>query len=179
MIAIYEEAYINGIYIGLSNLAAHAYAQNKLDEWRDKSLEDFEQAFGAHYPQLGLAISGDALGNLQRLIAEGVPTVVVKTVSTTAETTVQELGTGTAASSAARPPISGPNASYLMANDQLVTNCTKVKPTPGWHNVFVHGNGNGFGLKINGQAVRVSPAMVKDAMVRTGYKGGPVILNSC
>jgi hypothetical protein len=67
-IEIYEAAYKKGRLSGLSNLAAHAYAQIQLDKWRDKSLEDFEQTFGTHFAQLGQAISGDPIGNLNKAI---------------------------------------------------------------------------------------------------------------
>jgi hypothetical protein len=191
MIEIYEEAYLHGIDLGLSNLASHAYAQIKLDEWRAKSLEDFEQTFGTHFAQLGQAISGDPLGNLQKMIAQGVPVVVVKTVSTTARTAAQELGTGTTARPTVPngppppppPPVASEGASILLANESIATNCSNVKPTPGWHNVFIHGNGTGFGFKLGGktgvETIRVGVKTLKDAMIRTGYKGGPVVLNSC
>jgi hypothetical protein len=182
MIAIYEDAYLYAVGIGMSNLASHAYAQIQLDKWRDKSLQDFEQAFGTHFAQLGQAISGDSVCNLQKLVAEGVPVTVVRTATTAAETASNELGTGTTASTAltkGAPPVQGENASILLANDHLAARCAKSEPTPGWYNVFIHGNEEGFGLKISGKTVRVGVKTVKDAMIRTGYEGGPVILNSC
>ena len=154
MIAIYEEAYLHGINVSLDNLASHAYAQIKLREWFDKSLEDFEQTFGKHYAQLGQAISGDALGNLQKMIAQGVPVVVVKTASTTTQTATQELSTATTAGktytppSGPKPPISGDNSTILFANEKLAQKCAKSSPTSGFHSVYVHGNAKGFGMKI-------------------------------
>jgi hypothetical protein len=183
MIAIYEDAYLHGVGIGMSNLAAHAYAQIQVDKWRDKSLQDFEQTFGTHFAQLGQAVSGDSLGNLQKVIAEGVPVTVVRTATTAVETTSNELGTGTTVGkTVARkvpPPVQGENASILLANDHLAARCAKTPSKPGWYSVFIHGNAEGFGLKVSGKVVRVGVKTIKDAMFRTGYKGGRVILNSC
>jgi hypothetical protein len=187
MIEIYEDAYIHAIGIGMSNLASHAYAQIQVDKWKDKSLQDFEQTFGTHFAQLGQAISGDSLGNLQKVIAEGVPVTVVRTTATTAEEL--ELGAGTTGKAITKgpPPIQAENTSILLANEELAGNCTKLKETPGWYNVVVHGQrgAKNFILKIfqrgTKQVIRIpiGAKTVKAAMVRTGYKGGPVILNSC
>jgi hypothetical protein len=196
MIAIYETAYLHGLELGLTNLAAHAYAQIQLDKWREKSLADFEQAFGTHFAQLGQAISGDPLGNLQKLVAQGVPVIVVKTAATTTKTAALELAeeAGTAKTVgktvgktvAKAPPTSGNNATILLANEAsasgkstLAAAAAKAETTPGTYNVFIHSDGTRFGFKLGKQTIIISAKMVKDAMIRTGYKGGTVILNAC
>jgi len=69
-VAIYRGAYKHARTLGLSNAAAHAFAQGQLGEWIDKSVEQFEQSFGTHFAQLGQAISGDPLGNLNKAIEQ-------------------------------------------------------------------------------------------------------------
>jgi hypothetical protein len=191
MIEIYQRAYVHALEMGMTNLGAHAYAQIQLDAWREKSLAEFEQTFGTHFAQLGMAVSGDAFGNLQKMIAEGVPVVVVKTASRAATNVTEELAANapgakaTPARTVNPPPTAGENASILLVNEtaedgsSLATMARNVKPTPGFHNVFMHGSAKTLAFKLNGQTIRLSVKMVKDAMIRTGYKGGAVILNAC
>ena len=69
-IEIYEDAYRRGRRAGLSNLAAHAYAQADLEHWKDTSREQFEQMFATHFAQIAQALSGDPLGNLNKAIEQ-------------------------------------------------------------------------------------------------------------
>jgi hypothetical protein len=191
MIAIYQEAWWRTANSGHSNQVSHAYAQIQVDNWRNKSLADFEQAFGNHYAALGMEISGNALGNLQKLVAECAPTVaarsVARTATTTTTTAVRELATDAAGTQATRatapPPIQGRAASILLANDTAAASCAKVKPIRGWYSVFMHGNADQVGLLVNGKAgtqvIPVGVKSVKAAMIRTGYRGGGVILYAC
>ncbi|MBV8206538.1 MAG: hypothetical protein JO041_07085 [Acidobacteria bacterium] len=70
-IEIYEDAYAHARRdLGMDNLTAHAYAQIKLQDWLDKSLEDFEQTFATHFAQLGQALAADPFHGLNSAIEE-------------------------------------------------------------------------------------------------------------
>jgi hypothetical protein len=58
MIDLYEEAYRIGRRSGLTNDAAHAYAQAKLDEWRQEQVDQFVSTMIEHLQILGGAITG-------------------------------------------------------------------------------------------------------------------------
>jgi len=207
IIAIYEEAYKHSRRQGYSNLVAHAYAHIKVDEWRAASLEQFEQTFGTHYAQFGMALSGDALGNVQRLVAEGVPVTAIRIVPRSQLTgvgavsdaesaagtvveeggtvveeggTVVEGGTQVASGPAVATPAPVPARAYLLANDNnAIMQALKIRPKPGVFDVFCHGHPDGFLLKIGGKWVKVGPKTLVEAMRRSGYSGGPVRLICC
>jgi hypothetical protein len=191
MIEIYEQAYNHARSQGNDNLVAHARAQIALDEWRDKALEDFEQTFGKWYSELGMAISGDALGNLNKFIAEGVPLTAVRMTSQ-AKGAATEIVTEAEEALGARPTISvphklphaprvsAPGQSFLLATDKIVEKAAKIPRIPGVHDVICHGDATGFWLKVRGGGwFKVGPKTIVDAMRRTGYKSGPVRLISC
>jgi hypothetical protein len=58
MIEIYEAAYERGRLQGLDNLAAHAYAQIKLDEWRQEAVDQFVNTMIEHLQNFQGAING-------------------------------------------------------------------------------------------------------------------------
>jgi len=58
MIELYEEAYRKGRRSGLTNAAAHAYAQAKLDEWRQEQVDQFVNTMLEHLQIFGGAITG-------------------------------------------------------------------------------------------------------------------------
>lgn len=193
IISIYEEAYKHSRSQGYDNLVAHAYARIQVDEWRNASLEQFEQTFGTHYAQFGMALSGDALGNVQKLVAEGVPVTAAKFIPRSQLTgvgavedaqatvgAVAEGGVGTGA----KPPVGAmaapPTKAYLLANDtKAIMQALKIKPKPGFFDVVCHGEANSFSLNVSGKWVDVGPKTIADAMKKAGYEGGPVRLIAC
>lgn len=58
MIELYEEAYRKARRSGLTNEAAHAYAQGKLDEWRQEQVDQFVNTMIEHLQIMGGAITG-------------------------------------------------------------------------------------------------------------------------
>lgn len=181
IISIYEEAYKHSRSQGYENLVAHAYAQIKLEDWKQASLDQFEQAFGEHFQNLGMALSGDPLGNVQKLVAQGVSVQAAKFVPRDQLKGPYAKSQAKVVPTPPKPVDSAPGKSLLLANDASgIASGLRVKPRPGFYDVVCHGEANGFSLKINGKWTDVSAATIADAMAKTGYKSGaPVRLVAC